>query len=75
MSEFRETLLSWHVEVARTSDAIEFLCQDIDAESGRINALDILTLRLSALVDSMPMPGGGTVLIGPERSPQEGGES
>lgn len=75
MSEFRESLLSWHVEVARTSEAIEFLCRDIDAESGRISALDILTLHLSALVDSMPLPEGGTVLIAPGASPQEGGAS
>jgi hypothetical protein len=53
MSDFRELLLSWHIDVAKTAEAIEFLCRDIDAEGGRISALDILTLRLSALVDSM----------------------
>jgi hypothetical protein len=75
MSEFRESLLTWHIDVAKTAEAIEFLCRDIDAEGGRISALDILTLRLSSLVDSMPMPEGGTVLISPEQQLNEGGQA
>lgn len=74
MSEFRERLLTWHIDLATTGEAIEFLCHDLDAEGGRLSALDILIKRLLSLVDSLPMPEGGTVKIPPALDP-EGGEA